>query len=50
MDKCKYCKQLNEEKEEITIDQIEIGCDGFYDYSCPIRHCPNCGTILDKYK
>lgn len=46
---CKYCKEFNEEKKEITIDEIMIGTT-YYIYECPIKYCPNCGTILNKYK
>jgi len=48
--KCKYCKDFNEEKEDMQITQLEIGTDGYYNYECPIKYCPNCGTILEKYK
>lgn len=47
---CKYCTELNEEKEKIRVDDIYIENAGHYHYSIPIRHCPVCGKILDKYK
>jgi hypothetical protein len=47
---CKYCKELNKEKEKIAIDDIHIRTAGYFGYYCPIRYCPNCGKILDKYK
>ena len=47
---CKYCKELNEEKEKIRIEEIYIAKAGCYSYSMPLRHCPVCGNILDKYK
>ena len=50
MKKCKYCKDFNEEKEDIQITQLEIGTDGYYNYECPIKYCPNCGMMLRKYK
>ena len=48
--KCKYCKDFNEEKEDMQIVKLEIGTDGYYNYECPIKYCPNCGMILEKYK
>jgi len=50
MTECKYCKGLNEEKEDMQIIQLEIGIDGYYNYECPIKCCPNCGKLLEKYK
>ena len=50
MGKCKFCKELNEEIEEMRIDEIYIEAAGYYIYYCPIKYCPNCGTILNKYK
>lgn len=50
MKKCKFCKELNEEKCDISIEGIYIHPVGHYNYSCDIKYCPNCGTILDKYK
>jgi anaerobic ribonucleoside-triphosphate reductase len=50
MEKCQYCKDLNTEKEEMKIVEIYIQRAGYYGYRCPIKYCPNCGKILDKYK
>jgi len=50
MGECKYCKELNEEPEKIEIEEIYLEQSGHYTYRCPIKHCPNCGTILNKYK
>jgi len=47
---CNFCKELNEEKEEIEIDEIYIRCAGHFYWDCPIRYCPNCGDLLKKYK
>jgi len=47
---CKFCKELNEEKQNIRVDEIYINCAGHYNYSIPIICCPVCGTMLDKYK
>ena len=47
---CKYCKELNEEKEKIRIEEIYISNAGYYNYDMPLRHCPVCGKILNKYK
>lgn len=49
MKKCKYCKDFNEEKHDITIDEIRIQ-GSYFHYNCPIKFCPSCGTILKKYK
>jgi hypothetical protein len=50
MDKCKYCKDFNEEQESIDIHTIRLESSGYYNYDCPIRYCPYCGTILKKYE
>jgi hypothetical protein len=42
---CKYCKELNKEKETINICEIEIDGSSYF-YSCPINYCPNCGKKL----
>ena len=47
---CKYCEGLNEEKEEIRMEEIYIEAWGYFRYECPVKYCPNCGTILNKYK
>ena len=47
---CKYCVELNEEKEKIRVDGIYINNAGYYNYNIPIIHCPKCGKRLDKYK
>lgn len=47
---CKFCNELNEEKERMWIDEIYIASAGYYKYRMPIIHCPYCGEILDKYK
>ena len=47
---CKYCDELNEEKEKITVDEIQLHPSGWYNYHIPIYCCPVCGTRLDKYK
>lgn len=49
MEGCKWCKELNAEKGEIRIDEIYIDIAGYYQYDCPIRHCPYCGKMLNKY-
>jgi len=46
---CRFCRDLNDEKEHINVDEIEIQ-GRYYHYSMPIIHCPVCGKILDKYK
>lgn len=48
MKKCKHCKDFNEEKYAITIDEIRIQ-GSYYHYSCPIKFCPACGSVLNKY-
>lgn len=50
MANCSYCKDFNEEKEEIGITELRLGNDGYYNYECPIKYCPNCGKILNRYK
>lgn len=47
---CKYCKDFNEEKQDIEVDGIKIRSAGYYNYSVPIIYCPACGKILNKYK
>jgi rubrerythrin len=47
---CKYCKDFNEEKNDMEIYEIDIIGVGYFFYDCPIRYCPACGKILDKYK
>ena len=48
---CKYCQELNEEKEAICITEIEIiPLDLACGYKCLIRHCPYCGTLLQRYQ
>ena len=48
---CKYCNDLNEEKEAICITEIEIiSLDLSCGYKCLIRHCPFCGTLLQRYQ
>lgn len=46
---CKYCKDFNEEKSEMQIYEIYVE-ESYYIYECPIRYCPNCGKILNKYR
>jgi hypothetical protein len=48
MKKCEYCKDFDGEKEDIEITGINVG-GSFYNYNCPITHCPACGKLLDKY-
>lgn len=48
MNKCKYCKDLNDEKSDMEISQIVIN-GSYYDYEVPIKFCPNCGKVLKKY-
>lgn len=48
--KCNICEELNEEKEKIKIDGIEIQNVGYYNYHIPIYCCPICGERLNKYK
>jgi len=50
MEECIYCRDLNEEKENIQITGIHISKAGHYNYYCPLKYCPVCGTILNKYK
>ena len=47
---CKWCKELNEEKEKITVDTIKLRPSGYYNYHIPIYCCPVCGKRLNKYK
>jgi Fe-S cluster assembly iron-binding protein IscA len=47
---CQYCKDLNNEKEKMKFVEIYIQRAGCYDYECPIKYCPNCGKILNRYK
>jgi len=47
---CKFCMELNEEMEDIVIREIWIRSAGYYNWSCQIYHCPNCGRLLKKYK
>lgn len=47
MGSCNYCKELNEEKNKIEIEQIYTG-DGYFDWSCVINFCPYCGEKLNK--
>lgn len=47
---CKYCKDFNKEKEDMEIYKLLIGTGGYYIYECPIKYCPNCGIVLNKYK
>lgn len=47
--KCTTCKELNEEKNEISIDSIYIQSAGYYNWHRVIKFCPDCGKILDKY-
>jgi len=46
---CEYCKDFNKEKLDIEIYEILIA-GGYYFYECPIKYCPACGIILNKYK
>lgn len=42
---CIYCKDFNEEKEDIEISEVIV--EGLhYQYHCPLKHCPNCGEKL----
>lgn len=47
---CKWCKELNEEKEKMTVDTIYLHPSGYYNYYIPIYCCPVCGKRLNKYK
>ena len=47
---CKWCKELNEEKEKMTVDTIHLHPSGYYNYYVPIYYCPACGTRLKKYE
>jgi len=48
---CKYCNDLNEEKEAICITEIEIiPLDLVLGWKCLIKYCPFCGTILNRYR
>lgn len=49
-ERCRFCSDFNEENEDMTIEQIKIGEDGYFNYECPMKYCPNCGKILNKYK
>jgi len=44
---CKYCKDFNEEKEEMNMSQLEIS-GSYYNYECPINFCPNCGLKIKQ--
>ena len=46
---CSFCKDLNEEKEDIKVTEIYISGAGYYGYGIPINYCPKCGEILKKY-
>lgn len=51
MEYCKYCKDFNEEKEIMEICQIYISAiQGYFNYNCPVKYCPFCGKILNRYK
>jgi rubrerythrin len=47
---CKWCNELNTETNDMRIDEIYIDRAGHYGYKTPIKYCPNCGTILNKFK
>jgi hypothetical protein len=44
---CKECKDFNE-RRDYTSDSFEMCFK--WECKCPIKHCPNCGKVLDKYK
>lgn len=50
MSACKYCNDLNDEKEDILVEDIKLSVAGHYHYEIPILHCPYCGEKLEKYK
>lgn len=49
MEECLFCKDLNEEKNDIKVTEIYIHGAGHYNYGMPINFCPNYGKILKKY-
>ena len=48
--KCTYCKDLNSEPNEMRTETLYLNPSGYYNYHIPIRYCPYCGKILNKYK
>ncbi len=45
MNECETCKELNEEKEIVTITEIKIsGC--YYNWYRDILYCPTCGKRI----
>lgn len=50
MSKCETCKELNEEKEQVTITEIRIS-GGYYNWYRDVLYCPTCGRkITHKQK
>lgn len=49
MKHCEYCKDLNEEKEDIEISELFIQ-HSYYEYYMPIIYCPVCGKKLKKFE
>lgn len=49
MAKCTHCDDFNDEPKYIEMSQILIDSVGFYNYSCPINFCPNCGKELNRH-
>ena len=47
---CKWCDELNTETKDMRVDEIYIDTAGYYGYEVPIKYCPNCGTILNKFQ
>lgn len=47
---CKWCDELNQEKEKISTDTIRLSSSGYYNYRIPFYCCPVCGTRLKKYE
>lgn len=41
MNECEVCKDLNEEKEQVTITEVKIA-GWYYLWGCDIMYCPMC--------
>lgn len=45
MSECIVCKELNEEKEQVTIVEVKIA-GWYYLWGCDILYCPACGKKI----
>ena len=45
MSECKICKELNEEKEQVTITEVKIA-GWYYHWGCDVMYCPACGRKI----